>query len=107
VKLRKDFEYALISLLAMADTGLVFSSRELSERFNIPLNLLRRILHQLNRGQMVEAVRGPKGGFRLRRPLKELTSLTVEQFGRFQNDGSGGRSRGMREFRPAEKGAAG
>jgi Rrf2 family protein len=70
-------EYAFIALLAMEDSDRVVSSRELAERFNIPLNLLRKIFHQLNRSAMIEAVRGPKGGFRLKRPLNRITLQEV------------------------------
>jgi Rrf2 family protein len=77
MRLRRDFEYALIALLAMSEIGRVVSSRELAEGFNIPLSLLRKIFHQLNRKGLIEAVRGPKGGFRLRRPLSELSLQEV------------------------------
>lgn len=77
MKIRKDLEYALISLLAMEDTDRVVSSRELAERFNIPLNLLRKIFHQLNQSGMIDAVRGPKGGFRLKRTLDRITLQEV------------------------------
>jgi Rrf2 family protein len=77
VRIRKDLEYALISLLAMEDMERVVSSRELAEGFNIPLNLLRKIFHQLNRSGVISAVRGPKGGFRLERTLERITLQEV------------------------------
>jgi Rrf2 family protein len=77
LKIRKELEYALMALLAMGDIQRVVSSRELSERFNIPLNLLRKIFHQLNRRGLIEAIRGPKGGFLLRSDLSEMTLREV------------------------------
>jgi Rrf2 family protein len=61
----------------MYDIDRVVASRELADRFNIPLNLLRKIFHLMNRRGLIEAVRGPKGGFRLRCDLNKLTIKEV------------------------------
>jgi Rrf2 family protein len=77
LRIRKDIEYALITLVALEDSGRAMSTRELAERFNISLSLLRKILHFMNRSGLIEAVRGPQGGYRLKGSLEELTVQDV------------------------------
>ncbi len=61
----------------MEESGQVISTRELAARYNIPLSLLRKIFHFLAQGDLIAAVRGPKGGYRLRRSLDRLTLQEV------------------------------
>jgi Rrf2 family protein len=77
LRIRRDIEYALIALLSMKDAERAMSTREVAEEFNIPLNLLRRIFHSLGNHGLIEASRGPKGGFRLKRKLEELSLQEV------------------------------
>jgi Rrf2 family protein len=57
----------------MEEPGRVVSTRELAERFNISLSLLRKIFFYLQRSGLIEAVRGSRGGYRLARPLGSIT----------------------------------
>ena len=77
MRIRRDIEYALIALLGMKDSERAMSTRELAGEFNIPLNLLRKIFHSLRNRGLIEASRGPKGGFRLKRNLEELSLQEV------------------------------
>jgi Rrf2 family protein len=77
LRIRKDIEYALITLVALEAADRPMSTRELAERFNISLSLLRKILHFLNRGGLIQAARGPQGGYRLELSLEELTVQDV------------------------------
>lgn len=55
----------------------VVSTRDLSQRFKISLSLLRKIFHFLHQGGIVQAVRGPRGGYRLARRLEDITVQEV------------------------------
>jgi Rrf2 family protein len=65
LKLTRDIEYALISLVAMGEQGERFSRRELAERFNIPQELLSKILQRLAKAGIVTSTQGPTGGYAL------------------------------------------
>ena len=73
LRINKDVEYALISLIAMARSSEVQSARELASRFDIPYGLLCKILYRLAHAEIVESVQGPKGGYRLGHGLEEVT----------------------------------
>lgn len=72
-------EYAIRALCHLANMaeGETVPGRELSEGTQIPGNYLAKILVALNRAGMVEASRGPHGGYRLRRPADSICLLEV------------------------------
>jgi Rrf2 family protein len=75
LKLSKKVEYALISLIHMDSTGRsgLVTARELSERYNIPGEILGKVLQALTRVKLVESTQGAKGGYRISRPLEQVT----------------------------------
>ncbi len=73
LRINKDVEYALISLVAMGRSSEVQSARELASRFEIPYGLLCKILYRLAHSGIVVSVQGPKGGYRLGHRLEEVT----------------------------------
>lgn len=73
LRINKDVEYALISLIAMGKEESVLSARELSTRFQIPYGLLSKILYRLSHGDIIVSVQGPKGGYRLNGSLDDIT----------------------------------
>ena len=66
-RFNKDMEYALISLVEMSRLNgtELLSARELSEKFAIPFKLLARVLQKLSAESLIQAVKGPRGGYRL------------------------------------------
>ncbi|WP_372369099.1 Rrf2 family transcriptional regulator [Candidatus Uabimicrobium sp. HlEnr_7] len=75
LKLNKKTEYAIMALLYMAkENNKVFSVREISEKFSIPKELLRKVLYALAQDSLVESIQGVKGGFRL---IKSLNNISV------------------------------
>jgi Rrf2 family protein len=72
-------EYAIRALCHLANLaeGESVLGRELSEGTQIPGNYLAKILVALNKAGMVEASRGPHGGYRLRRPAEGIRLLEV------------------------------
>ncbi|MFZ0389363.1 MAG: Rrf2 family transcriptional regulator [Calditrichia bacterium] len=75
LRMSKKVEYGLIALLHMkAKTGRQLSSaRELSEQYDIPPELIGKILQRLARAGFLESVQGVKGGYRLAVPLDAVT----------------------------------
>lgn len=72
-------EYAIRALCHLANLAEeeTVLGRELSEKAQIPGNFLAKILLALNKAGMVEASRGPHGGYRLRRPAESISLLEV------------------------------
>ncbi|HMP74210.1 MAG TPA: Rrf2 family transcriptional regulator [Kiritimatiellia bacterium] len=73
--LSKKVEYGLISLLYMSSLGKgeVVSTKDLGERFHLPVELLGKVLQALARSGLVEAVQGAKGGYKLAKGLEGIT----------------------------------
>lgn len=72
-------QYALRALVQLSRLkgGEALLGRELSLTTKIPGNYLAKVLVALNRAGIVEATRGPHGGYRLRRPAEDIHLLEV------------------------------
>ncbi len=71
-------DYGLIALKHMASRqgdGLV-NAREVAERFNLPPNLLAKILQSLSQSGIIEAQKGSGGGYRL---VRDPTKITLTE----------------------------
>ena len=77
LKLSKTVEYALISLnhINKCDQKLPISVREISDRYNIPYELLAKILQKLSKESILKSIYGPKGGYKLNNKYKSLTLI--------------------------------
>lgn len=73
--LSKKVEYGLIAMLHMASkpAAELATAKDISEQFAIPCELLGKVLQSLARAGLVEAVLGAHGGYRLRKPIEQLT----------------------------------
>jgi Rrf2 family transcriptional regulator, iron-sulfur cluster assembly transcription factor len=77
--LNQTAEYALRAVIFLADredhapvpVGVI------SEALAVPQNYLSKVLHILARARVLDSMRGPTGGFRLRTPATELTLSDV------------------------------
>jgi Rrf2 family iron-sulfur cluster assembly transcriptional regulator len=80
-RLSKRTDYALLALqyLAREKGSGVTSSRAIAERFDIPLELLAKILQHLARHGMVSAHKGTHGGYELARPADTISIADVVQ----------------------------
>ncbi len=77
LRLTKRSEYGLMALAYLAARpGVYCSVREIVARLGTPRRLLAEVLKALSQAKVVEATRGPGGGYRLKRPAEEL-SLTL------------------------------
>jgi Rrf2 family protein len=75
------FRYGLRALAVLADNygDKPISAKEISAREGISPSFLEQLLAQLRRSGVIEGVRGPGGGFRLRKdPSEILISEIVE-----------------------------
>jgi Rrf2 family protein len=65
-------------LAANSDRGAV-SARELAETYNIPTELLAKVLQKLVRGKLLESHQGIRGGYVLARPAANMSVADVIQ----------------------------
>lgn len=74
-------DYALRATLFLArqTPGRTVTADVIADSLGAPANYLAKTLHQLARAGIVEGVRGPLGGFRLRRAAEQLTLAEVVQ----------------------------
>jgi len=80
LRLSKKSDYALISMkhLAMRPDA-SSSAREISEAYDIPLELLAKILQRLVRSRLLASVQGTRGGYRLGRSASLISVADVIQ----------------------------
>ena len=81
LRLSKKTDYALLAmrhLAANADRGAV-SARELAETYDIPAELLAKVLQKLVRGRLLESQQGIRGGYALARPAASMSVADVIQ----------------------------
>ena len=81
LRLSKKTDYALLAmrhLAANADRGAV-SARELAETYDIPAELLAKVLQKLVRGRLLESQQGIRGGYALARPAAAMSVADVIQ----------------------------
>ncbi|MBI3872142.1 MAG: Rrf2 family transcriptional regulator [candidate division Zixibacteria bacterium] len=71
-------EYAVRAMAALRESpGGRTGTATLSRTVGVPANYLSKILHALGRAGLVEATRGPGGGFRLSRPANRISAYEV------------------------------
>ena len=76
-KFSKTVEYALISLshINKCDSRFPVSVRQISDHYNIPYELLAKILQKLSKFDILISVKGPKGGYKLKPKHQNLTLI--------------------------------
>ncbi len=77
MKLQRDVEYGLMGLIDLERLDEPVSARTLAARLGVPGELLSKVLQRLQRAGLVTAVRGARGGYRLQRPLSEISLRDV------------------------------
>ena len=78
LKLTRKLEYALIALRHMQMKGGTLSStKEISDMYTIPRELLAKTLQQMAKLKYIDAVQGPKGGYSID---KSLFKINLTQF---------------------------
>jgi Rrf2 family protein len=82
LRLSKKSDYALMAMRHLAlrgDRGGSASAREISEAYDIPLELLAKVLQRLVRTKLLVSVQGTRGGYRLGRSPAGITVADVIQ----------------------------
>ncbi len=74
----KKTDYGIVALSYMAKRpGEVCNAREISERHHLPSALLMNVLKLLSRGDIVQSIRGAKGGYMLAREADKISLAEI------------------------------
>lgn len=76
LKIAKSVEYALLALRYISRKSDPSSAKEISEKLNIPYDLLAKILQKLCRSEIINSVQGTKGGYLL---YKEFSKISLNE----------------------------
>jgi Rrf2 family protein len=81
LRLSKKSDYALIAMkhLATRSDATSSSARAISESYDIPLELLAKVLQRLVRAKLLVSVQGTRGGYRLARQAAMISVADVIQ----------------------------
>ena len=81
LRLSKKADYALMAMkhLAAETPDGTASAREIAERYDIPLELLAKVLQRLARGGFLVSHKGIRGGYYLARPANAISVLDLIQ----------------------------
>jgi len=79
MKLTTRGRYAVTAMLDLAlyENKGPISLADISERQEISLSYLEQLFSRLRRGKLVESTRGPGGGYRIARPLDEVSIADI------------------------------
>lgn len=82
LSMTKRADYALLALSylassAMEDSQRLVNTKEIADQFEMPLELLAKILQILAKNGLVASHPGPTGGYRLRRSPKDISVAEV------------------------------
>jgi len=78
IRISMKTDYGLIALkhIASLPDGSLANAREIALRFNLPPNLLAKILQNLAQSGIIESQKGSGGGYRM---LQNPTNITLTQ----------------------------
>jgi Rrf2 family transcriptional regulator, iron-sulfur cluster assembly transcription factor len=71
--------YALHAVVFMArqKTDAPIASHKIAEALDMPDRFLLKVLHPLVEANLLESIKGPKGGYKLARPADEISVLAI------------------------------
>jgi Rrf2 family protein len=75
----KKVEYGLIALrhMAVQPYGCVFTAKEIAESYDIPFDLLAKVLQKLSKAGILSSMQGMRGGYSLFRKPDEIAIADV------------------------------
>jgi Rrf2 family protein len=81
LRLSKKADYALMAMkhLATRPGAASASAREIAEQYDIPIELLAKVLQRLARRGLLTSHQGTRGGYRLSRPSTAISIADVIQ----------------------------
>lgn len=79
MRISRSTGYALLAVgyIAKNQGKKTVLSQDISKQYDIPLEYLLKILQQLVRANVLHSKRGPRGGFSLAKPTKQITMLEM------------------------------
>ncbi|MBW7887360.1 MAG: Rrf2 family transcriptional regulator [Bacteroidetes bacterium] len=78
LKLSKKVEYGLIAIRHIASLGNQISTvKEIAERYNIPNELLAKVMQKLAKGKVIYSYQGSLGGYTLARAADQISIMDV------------------------------
>src|SRR5688500_19340043 len=81
LRLSKKADYALIAMkhLAMRPDATSASAREIAEQYDIPIELMAKVLQRLARRGLLASHQGTRGGYRLGRGAAAISVADIIQ----------------------------
>ena len=81
LRLSKKADYALMAMKHLAIRGDRGSSsaREIAEQYDIPIELMAKVLQRLVRSRLLVSTQGTRGGYTLRKPAVSISVAEVIQ----------------------------
>jgi Rrf2 family protein len=81
LRLSKKADYALMAMkhLAMRSDAASASAREIAEQYDIPIELMAKVLQQLARRGLLSSHQGTRGGYRLARGASAISVADIIQ----------------------------
>jgi Rrf2 family protein len=81
LRLSKKADYALIAMkhLAIRPDASSISAREIAEQYDIPIELMAKVLQRLARRGLLTSHQGTRGGYRLARPAGVISVADIIQ----------------------------
>jgi Rrf2 family protein len=81
LRLSKKADYALMAMkhLATRTDSASSSAREIAEQYDIPVELMAKVLQRLARRGLVSSLQGTRGGYRLARPTTQISVAEIIQ----------------------------
>src|SRR5688500_9045188 len=79
LRLSKKADYALMAMkhLAVRPEGASASAREIAEQYDIPVELLAKVLQRLARRGLLASLQGTRGGYKLTRPTPMISVADI------------------------------
>ena len=79
LNITRKVEYALIALRHMQskNDGAITSTNEIAKQYGVPRQLLAKTLQQMAHHNILEAVQGPAGGYKI---VAELDKISLKDF---------------------------
>jgi Rrf2 family protein len=79
LRLSKKADYALMAMkhLVTRSDGGASSAREIAEQYDIPLELMAKVLQRLARRGLVVSLQGTRGGYRLARQPAQISVADI------------------------------
>ena len=88
IRINRKIEYALMALrhLQLTDGACLVTAKDLSERYQVPFDLISKVLQKMAHEGILESEQGARGGYRLAVNLDELSffKLSVDILGPMQ-----------------------